>query len=41
MSIDKFYEKRYEGVEYNVQQGGTTNVTSGQLKIDNSESVAE
>ncbi|WP_144466556.1 hypothetical protein [Bacillus nitratireducens] len=41
MSIDEFYEEPHEGVEYNVNQDGTTEVAPGQLKIVDDESVAE
>ena len=41
MSIDEFYEEQHEGVEYNVNPDGTTNVAPGQLKIVDEESVAE
>ena len=33
MSIDEFYEEQHEGVEYNVNPDGTTNVAPGQLKL--------
>ncbi|MGE6551287.1 hypothetical protein ACQKFK_20430 [Bacillus mycoides] len=41
MSIDEFYEEQHEGVEYNVNPDGTTDVVPGQLKIVDEESVAE
>lgn len=41
MSIDEFYEEQHEGVEYNVNPDGTTDVAPGQLKIVDEESVAE
>lgn len=41
MSIDEFYEEPHEGVEYNVNPDGTTDVASGQLKIVGDGSIAE
>ncbi|PEV66042.1 hypothetical protein [Bacillus cereus] len=41
MSIDEFYEEQHEGVEYNVNPDGTTDVTPGQLKIVDEETIAE
>ncbi|PEC29078.1 hypothetical protein [Bacillus thuringiensis] len=41
MSIDEFYEEPHEGVEYNVNPDGTTDVAPGQLKIDDEETIAE
>lgn len=41
MSIDEFYEEPHEGVEYNVNPDGTTEVASGQLKIVDEEMIAE
>ncbi|WHT89575.1 hypothetical protein [Bacillus cereus] len=41
MSIDEFYEEPHEGVEYNVNTDGTTEVAPGQLKIVDEETVAE
>lgn len=41
MSIDEFYEEPHEGVEYNVNPDGTTDVASGQLKIVEDGSIAE
>ncbi|WP_242315895.1 hypothetical protein [Bacillus cereus group sp. BfR-BA-01355] len=41
MSIEEFYDEPYEGVEYNVNLDGTTDVASGQLKIVEDESIAE
>lgn len=40
MSIDDFYEEPHEGVEYNVNPDGTTNVVPGQLNIDDEETIA-
>ncbi|PFV82348.1 hypothetical protein [Bacillus thuringiensis] len=41
MSIDEFYEEPHEGVEYNVNPDGTTDVAPGQLKIVDEETIAE
>ncbi|PEL71152.1 hypothetical protein CN637_03900 [Bacillus toyonensis] len=41
MSIDEFYEESNEGVEYNVNSDGTTEVAPGQLKIVDEETIAE
>ncbi|MEH7218746.1 hypothetical protein [Bacillus toyonensis] len=41
MSIDEFYEEQHEGVEYNVNLDGTTEVAPGQLKIVDEETIAE
>lgn len=41
MSIDEFYEESHEGVEYNVNSDGTTDVAPGQLKIVDGETIAE
>ncbi|PHG57595.1 hypothetical protein [Bacillus toyonensis] len=41
MSIDEFYEELHEGVEYNVNSDGTTDVAPGQLKIVDGETIAE
>lgn len=41
MSIDEFYEEPHEGVEYNVNPDGTTDVVPGQLKIVDEETIAE
>lgn len=41
MSIDEFYEEQHEGVEYNVNPDGTTEVAPGQLKIVDGETIAE
>ncbi|HHT7155010.1 MULTISPECIES: hypothetical protein [Bacillus cereus group] len=41
MSIDEFYEEQHEGVEYNVNSDGTTDVAPGQLKIVDEETIAE
>ncbi|HDR7391251.1 TPA: hypothetical protein QCX13_004608 [Bacillus toyonensis] len=41
MSIDEFYEESHEGVEYNVNSDGTTEVAPGQLKIVDEETIAE
>ncbi|EEM02028.1 hypothetical protein bmyco0002_56470 [Bacillus pseudomycoides] len=39
MSIDEFYEESHEGVEYNVNPDGTTEVAPGQLNIDDEETI--
>ncbi|MED3269507.1 hypothetical protein P4358_27655 [Bacillus thuringiensis] len=41
MSIDEFYEESHEGVEYNVNPDGTTDINPGQLTLIEDESVAE
>lgn len=41
MSIDEFYEEQHEGVKYNVNPDGTTDVAPGQLKIVDEETIAE
>ncbi|MEB9877461.1 hypothetical protein [Bacillus cereus] len=41
ISIDEFYEESHEGVEYNVNPDGTTEVAPGQLKIVDEETIAE
>ncbi|OXB98920.1 MULTISPECIES: hypothetical protein [Bacillus] len=41
MSLDEFYEEPHEGMEYNVNLDGTTDVAPGQLKIVEDESIAE
>ncbi|PEM36738.1 hypothetical protein COF81_08135 [Bacillus pseudomycoides] len=41
MSIEDFYEEPHEGVEYNVNSDGTTEVAPGQLKIVDEETIAE
>ncbi|PED05276.1 hypothetical protein [Bacillus pseudomycoides] len=39
MSIDEFYEEPHEGVEYNVNPDGTTEVAPGQINIDDEETI--
>ncbi|WP_242136669.1 hypothetical protein [Bacillus cereus group sp. BfR-BA-01360] len=41
MSIDEFYEEQHEGMEYNVNSDGTTEIVPGQLKLVDGETVAE